>query len=59
MSYLTRRVPPHIKQHRHPRSQMPQDMAVKQPYAGVIRAETQHGVPAAGDLNCVAEHGVG
>lgn len=57
MSYLARRVPLHINQHRHPRSQMPKDMAVKEPNARVIRAETQHGVAATWDLDCVAELG--
>jgi hypothetical protein len=49
-----RRVPHDIDEHRHPRREMPQDMAMKEPHTGIVGAEAEYRVAAAGDLDCVA-----
>lgn len=55
MRLRPRRIPHDVDQHRHPARQMPQDMAVEEPHARVVRAEPEHGVSAPRDLDRVAE----
>jgi hypothetical protein len=46
-----------INKHRHTRGKVPKNMAMEKPDTGIIGPESQNRVPAAGNLDSIAQRG--
>jgi len=59
MRYLSSWVTLNINEHSHARSKVPKYMTMEQPNARIIGFESENRVPAAGNLDCIAQSCMG